>query len=161
MNDYPVRSAEPELIFNEAGNNLTGKIDVNINYTLFKEPVKPRDPRAIRLEKYLRSQDSDLSKQSDLIIELSDKYNIDYKIPVSIAGLESGYCRVNFRKNNCWGFGTYSWNSLEIALKEYFRLMYKGYFSKGADTIHEIAPTYAPVSEDYNEKFYYHYNRIP
>lgn len=154
-------SEEPVLHQNEsvisAKNFITSKVD----FTEYKEPVKPRDPRAIRLEKYLRSQKSSLSSQSDLLVELSDHYGIDYKLVVAIAGLESGYCSQNFAANNCWGFGNYSWSSREIAVKEYYRLMYKNYFKKGMNTIEEIFSVYAPGSTTYLQSYYYHYNRIP
>ncbi len=121
---------------------------------------KPRDQRAISLEKFLIRQKSPLSKLSDLIVSESDKYGVDYKIPVAIAGAESGYCMQNFKPNNCWGYGSYGWESLETAVKEYLRLMSKNYFKKGATTIEKIAPAYSSNPSSFIEKVRYHYGKI-
>lgn len=135
---------------------------IESNYTKIKEPVKPRDPRAIALEHYLNSQLSPLAKQSDLIVDLSKLYSVDYKMIVAISGLESGYCAENTFANNCWGFGNYSWSSMDTAVKEYFRLMNKGYFSKGMKSIEDIAPIYNSANTDHFLSIYQiHYAKIP
>ncbi len=154
------RSAAPEIIFTNSS-TLIANINPELSFTEYKEPIKPRDPRAIKLEKYLRSQSSSLSRTSDLIIDLSDKYKIDYKLVIAIAGLESGYCDLAYNGYNCWGFGNFYWATPEIAVKEYFRLMKINYFNKGLNTIQKIAPVYAPISTDYLRKYYIHYNQIP
>ncbi|GIW57501.1 MAG: hypothetical protein KatS3mg083_446 [Candidatus Dojkabacteria bacterium] len=129
--------------------------------TNIQEPVRPRDQRAISLEKYLQKQNSYLAQYADLIIELSDFYNIDYKIVVAIAGVESGFCRINFKPYNCWGFGDYAWNSPETSIKEYFRLLHKNYYQKGLDTLEEIASIYNPYPEQYIQKVSHFINQIP
>lgn len=135
--------------------------EVNINSTSIKEPVKPRDPRAIRLERFLKTQLSPLQNHADLLVELSDQYNIDYKLVVAIAGVESGYCNVNFRPNNCWGYGNYSWGSLEIGIREYYRLFHRHYFAKGYDTLSEIVDIYNPYPENYIAKVSKFIDRVP
>lgn len=126
------------------------------------EPLKPRDPRAIRLERFLKVQQSTLALHADLIIELSDTYKIDYKIPVAIAGLESGYCAKVAFQNNCWGYGSFSWPTLEAGIKGYLSKMNVGYFSKGKRAISDIAPIYNTANtEEFIAKLEYHYNLIP
>lgn len=103
----------------------------------------PKDQRVVRLERYLRRHRSPLADYADLIIEESDKYGIPYKMVVAIAYHESGLCRKCFKPYNCWGWMTKdSWESYEEAIPKYIKGLYKGYFSKGVDTIEEIAPTY-------------------
>lgn len=159
-NSATANSAEPNLIQNSTTLQISELINSKVDYTEYKEPLKPRDPRAISLEKYLRKQKSPLASHADLLVERSDATGIDYKLVVAIAGLESGYCAENFAKNNCWGFGNYSWSSLETGIKEYYRLMKKNYFAKGLNTIGEIHRVYAPSSTDYLNKYYYHFNQI-
>lgn len=160
------RSAEPQIFLSDSKVEIKG-IQNQTLLTAFKEPkkpappVKPRDQRAIRLEKYLAKKNIAFSKTADLLIELSDKYGISYKLIVAIAGLESGYCDYAYNGYNCWGYGRYSWKSASIAVREYYRLMNENYFSKGARTIQKIAPVYAPSSNDYLTKYYIHYNQIP
>lgn len=125
------------------------------------EPIKPRDIRAIQLENYLRRQGSYLARYTDLIVQQSDYYGVNPRLIVAIAGAESGYCRVNFRPNNCWGYGRYSWSSPEAAIRGYMSLMNKGYFSRGARTIEAIASPYNPTPEAYTKKVYTHYNQMP
>jgi hypothetical protein len=126
------------------------------------EPVKPRDKRAIRLENFLRLQQSDLASQADLLVELSDGYGIDYKIPVAIAGMESGYCNAAYYANNCWGFGRFEWPTIEAGVRGYLSKMNQMYFKNGLTTIQDIAPLYNKVNtEGFIEKAEHHYNLIP
>ena len=126
-----------------------------------KHPEKLRDPRAMRLEEYLKRQKTELYKYSDLIVELADIYGVDYKTVVAISGVESGFCRINFKLNNCWGYGDYSWPSLEAAIEGYFHYMNKYYFSKGLTTPEKIARVYNPDPEEYLRKLYLFIDKIP
>ena len=103
----------------------------------------PQDQRAIRLEAFLRGKGSPLAPYSDLIVLESDRYGVDYRLPVAIAALESGYCKVKHAPYNCWGYGSRGWASYEDAIRGYMAGMYSGYFRKGADTPAEIGPIYA------------------
>jgi len=159
-NEHTLSDYESPVISNS--NIAVKDISTQVKQTKFKEPIRPRDPKAIALENYLRRQDSPLHKHSDLIIELSKLYGVDYKMIIAIAGLESGYCEINIGKNNCWGFGSYSWPTLETGIREYFRLMNKGYFSKGRNTIQEIAPIYNSANtENFMSVYNIHYIKIP
>ncbi|MFW5720402.1 MAG: hypothetical protein ACOCXT_05230 [Candidatus Dojkabacteria bacterium] len=129
--------------------------------TLPIEPVRPRDMRAIRLEVYLQEKNSPLAGYSDLVISLSDRYGISYKIPVALAGVESSFCLVQFRENNCWGYGDYSWSSLRTGIQEYMRLMNTWYFSKGLRTIETISEVYNPYPEKFSEKVQRYIEEIP
>jgi hypothetical protein len=124
-------------------------------------PQAPTDTRVIRLEKFLRGKYSYLANYAGLIVQLSDQYGVDYRLVVAISGVESGYCKVNFRPNNCWGFGNYSWSSPDQALRGYFAAMNKGYFSKGKRAPASIASPYNPAPQQYLRKLMIHYNQIP
>jgi Mannosyl-glycoprotein endo-beta-N-acetylglucosaminidase len=126
-----------------------------------EEPIKPRDNRSIVLENYLRNRGSYLANHTDLIVELSDYYGVNPKLIVAMAGVESGYCRINFRPYNCWGYGRYSWSSPEDGIRSYMSHMNAGYFSKGARTIEGIASPYNPWPDHYVQKVYIHYNMMP
>ncbi len=125
------------------------------------EPIPPRDERAIRLETFLRVKGSYLADYTDLIVEQSDAYGVDYRLLVAISGVESGYCKVNFRPFNCWGYGTYAWNDPQHAITSYMASMYRGYFSRGARTPESIAQAYNPHPGEYTAKVYLHWNLIP
>jgi len=103
----------------------------------------PKDQRVLRLREYLVRHHSPLANYAELIVTESDKYRIPYKLVVAIAYHESGLCRKCFKPYNCWGWMTKdNWESFEEAIPKYIRGLYKGYFSRGADTIEEIAPNY-------------------
>lgn len=103
----------------------------------------PKDQRVANLEKYLQKHHSPLASYAELIVSESDKYGIPYKMVVAIAYHESGLCRKCFKPYNCWGWMTKeTWGSYDEAIPKYIKGLYKGYFSKGADTIEEIAPNY-------------------
>lgn len=112
-------------------------------------PPPKRDPRAEKLEIYLMKQNSYLADYTDLIVSESDKYGVNPEVLVVISGVESGYCKINFKPYNCWGYGDFSWSSPEEAITEYMRLMNIGYFSKGAKTLESIASPYNPWPEEY------------
>lgn len=135
-------------------------ISYDIQTRKLYEPKTPRDKRAVSLERFLKLQKSELANHTDLIISLADKYKVDYKMMVAIAGLESGYCNINIGKNNCWGFGTFSWPNMETAIRDYMKRMNAVYFSKGLKTIEKIAPIYSANSSDFLEKYRYHYGLI-
>lgn len=141
--------------------NINSINSINKNIVDIQMPYKIRDQRAIKLENYLKKQKTELYKYSDLIIELSDKYDINYKIPIAIAGVESGFCKINFKPNNCWGYGNYSWDNLEIAINEYYSLMNKYYFSKGKKTVETISAIYNPYPNEYTKKLNFFINQIP
>lgn len=118
------------------------------------------DARAKALETFLRKKGSYLANYTGLIVELSDQYGVDYRLLVAIAGAESGYCKVNFRPYNCWGYGKSGWASEEDGIRGYMAAMNKGYFSKGLRTVEAIAQKYNPWPGTYISKVYYHWNLI-
>jgi hypothetical protein len=125
------------------------------------EPIKQRDYRAIVLQNFLYTKGSYLANYTDLIVELSDRYGIDPRIVVAMAGAESSYCKINFRPYNCWGYGKNSWRSPEDGIRGYMSLMNAGYYSRGAKTIAGIARIYNPNPEHYTQSVYNHFNQIP
>jgi hypothetical protein len=126
------------------------------------EPVRPRDPRAVKLERFLKIQQSELAENADLIISLSDSYGIDYKVPVAISGSESGYCNKTYYDNNCWGYGRFEWPTLEAGIRGYLSKMNVGYFKNGQKTIEELAPIYNSANtEEFIAKVRHHYDLIP
>jgi hypothetical protein len=66
------------------------------------------DARSEIVRQYLKKYKSDLEPYSALIVELSDKYNFDYRWLVAIAQQESNLCKyIPEGSYNCWGWGIY------------------------------------------------------
>lgn len=141
--------------------NAANEFRIHTTTNKIKEPIKPRDKRAISLEKFLAKKVSYLSKYTDLLIELADSYKIDYKLPVAIAGIESSYCNANAFAYNCWGFGDYAWPTEEAGIRGYYQIMNKLYFSKDRRTISQIAEIYNPNPSTYIAKYNSFYAQIP
>lgn len=125
------------------------------------KPALTGEARVTALEQYLQKRGSYLAKHASLIVQLSDQYGVDYRLVVAISGVESGYCKVNFKPYNCWGFGRYSWVSEEDGIRSYFALMNKGYFTKGKRTPETIATPYNPWPDKWAAKVYVHYAQMP
>ena len=71
------------------------------------------DRRVIVLKKFLEQKNSPLADYADVVVGEADKYGMDYRLVVGIAGVESGYCRITTQiveapskeSHNCWGWG--------------------------------------------------------
>jgi hypothetical protein len=129
-----------------------------VTYTT--KPALTGGERSAALKAYLTKRNSYLANHTDLLVQLSDQYGIDYRIVVAISGVESSYCQVNFRPYNCWGYGRFSWGSEEEGIRGYFEQMNKGYFSQGRTTVETIAAKYNPWPENWTTKVYKHMNLI-
>jgi len=77
--------------------------------------VKPVDERALILQKYLIEYDSPLAPYSNDFVEYADKYNLDWRLVASIAGLESTYGKhIPYNSYNAWGWGVYGTNVIRF-----------------------------------------------
>ncbi len=80
--------------------------------------AKEREKSITRLVNYLRSQGSPVAnrKLAEQIISTSERSGGDYKMIVAIAGVESGFCRANYKKYNCFGYlNNVQYSSFEMA----------------------------------------------
>jgi hypothetical protein len=69
---------------------------------------KTADARAEIVRQYLAKHKSDLEPYSELIVQLADQYNFDYRWLVAIAQQESNLCeKIPENSFNCWGWGIY------------------------------------------------------
>jgi hypothetical protein len=123
--------------------------------------VKTSDARAEIIRQYLRRYNSPLEPEADLIVELSDQHNFDYRWMVAIAQQESNLCkRIPVDSYNCWGWGIYPDPKNPEVLKvtrfasyadaltriapQFTRIFLKGNHSKDP---YEVMKTYTPPSE--------------
>ena len=115
--------------------------------------IKTADARPEIIRQYLNKYGSPLEPYSDLIVELSDQYNFDYRWLVAIAQQESSLClHTPPNSYNCWGWGIYGdkvtrFESYESALRkiapQFTEIFLKGAHSK--DPM-EVMKTYTPPS---------------
>jgi len=70
--------------------------------------VKTADARAEILRQYLVRYESPLEPLADLIVQVADENDFDYRWMVAIAQQESNLCkRIPEDSYNCWGWGIY------------------------------------------------------
>ena len=107
------------------------------------------DARVVALQRFLKSKGSPLAPHAELIVQLADKYKMDWRILVSISGVESAFCTITpYKTYNCWGWrggpgGQYSkFKNWEDAIRYISKRLAKGY---GPDIDpYAIESTYCP-----------------
>ena len=117
-----------------------------------REIVYADDARLKLIEAYLTKYKSPLLPYSQLILDLSDMYQFDYRWIVAIGQQESNLCKkIPKDSYNCWGYGihakgTLKFDSYELALKSFASYLKKSYFDKGLDTPELMMTKYCPHS---------------
>lgn len=119
--------------------SVTGKIGVG-------------DARPEIVKQYLAYYDSPLTSYADEIVQMADKYGIDFRFIPAIAQQESNLCHVIPPGSyNCWGWGITSVSSLGFdSYSDGIQTVTKGlkenYIDEGLTTPSEIMTKYTPQS---------------
>lgn len=114
--------------------------------------IESADGRIQLLENYLSKYNSKLLPYSKYIVDLSDKYYLDYRLIVAIAQQESNLCKIIPDDSfNCWGWGIHSrgtlrFTSYEEAIETVIKGIKKDYIDKGYNTVEQIMSKYTPQS---------------
>jgi hypothetical protein len=125
------------------------------NYSLtsvITDSVNSADARPLIIRNYLRQYDSPLEPYYQTVVEISDKYSLDYRLLVAIAQQESNLCKkIPAGSHNCWGFGIYGdlitrFDNYPQALDTVARTLRKEYLDKGLNTPEKIMAKYTPPS---------------
>ena len=141
------------LVLHQAKLNYTNNIQaLQINQPASANSIegqvlgtKIEDPRPFIIAKFLKG--TPLAAYSDLIVEVSDQYSIDYRLIPAIAMKESGAGNaVSEASHNAWGFenGKTNFDSWETAIPIVAKTLKTRYIDKGLTTPEEIMPIYAP-----------------
>lgn len=107
--------------------------------------VKIEDIRPFIVENFLVN--TPLENQSELMVKIADKYNIDYRLIPAIAMKETGGGTASPSGSyNAWGFGNGStqFTSWEGAIESVAKTLKEKYIDRGMVTPEEIMPVYAP-----------------
>jgi hypothetical protein len=112
------------------------------------------DARAYIIKSYLKRYASPLLPHAQTIVDISDKYSLDYRLLVAIARQESNLCKkIPADSHNCWGFGIYGdkvtrFDNYPQALETVAKTLKKKYIDIGLTTPQEIMAKYTPPSID-------------
>ncbi len=135
------------------------KVYYNSNAPIKADAVKVDmtfyDGRVANLQAFIRKYNphSPLYELADKIVEVSDKYGLDYRLLVAIAMQESNLCkRIPKDSYNCWGWGIYGdkvtkFKSYEEAIETVAKGLKEKYVDKGHYTIYTIMRKYNPSSD--------------
>jgi hypothetical protein len=118
-----------------------------------KTSIKIDDARPEIVRQYLAKYNSPLEPLAQLIVDLSDQHDFDYRWMVAIAQQESNLCkRIPPDSHNCWGWGIYGdkvtrFDSFEEAMRR-IAPQFVTIFLKGDHTREpmEVMKTYTPPS---------------
>ncbi|GAB4219158.1 MAG: hypothetical protein Fur009_3900 [Candidatus Microgenomates bacterium] len=118
-----------------------------------KTEVLLNDGRVANLKAFFRKYNSPLYDYAEKIVEVSDKYQFDYRLLPAIAMQESNLCRIIPENSyNCWGWGIYGsvitrFNSYDEAIETVAKGLKKNYIDKGLITASAIMKKYTPSSQ--------------
>ena len=132
------------------------------NYSIFStQPPAPvvlgetyvsKEARPLILRRFLESYHSPLAPHANHILEVSEKYGLDWRLLTGIAGNESLFGRVvPYDSYNAWGWGVHSrgtvrFSSWEAGIERVARSLKEDFIDQGLTTVELLMTKYAPVS---------------
>jgi hypothetical protein len=137
-----------------AGQVLAAQTSREENYLFpyFLGTFGTADARSRIIRNYLHKYASPLEPYSQNIVDISDKYSLDYRLLVAIAQQESNLCKkIPEGSYNCWGFGIYGdlitrFNNYPEALEKVAQTLKAEYLDRGLTTPEAIMAKYTPPS---------------
>ena len=141
--------------------NVSGKVlgasTQNVDYQAIPErssatevKVSVSEARVDVLKQFLGRYNSPLEDHSEFIVEVSDRYSLDYRLLPAIAMQESTLCeKAPTDSYNCWGFGIYGgkvtrFESFEEAIETIARTLSQNYHAQGLIEPADIMSRYTP-----------------
>ena len=112
-----------------------------------------KDARSEIVKQYLERYNSPIAEYSEYIVQMADKYGLDFRLVTAIARQESNLCKIiPFGSFNCWGWGIHSKGTLGFtSFEEGIEIVTAGlkreYIDKGFNTPEEIMSKYTPSSD--------------
>ena len=129
--------------------------------------VSASEARVDVLRQFLGRYGSPLEEYSKYIIEVSDRYSLDYRLLPAIAMQESTLCKkAPAGSYNCWGFGIYGgkvtrFTNFEEAIETIARTLSRDYHAQGLIEPVDIMSRYTPANtNDWAENVTYVMERI-
>lgn len=121
------------------------------------------DPRKEILKKFLEFYRSPLSVYASYFVQISDKYEIDWKLIPAITGVESSfgkYLPSNSYNAYGWNNGKYVFKNWEESIEKVTFSLKEKYINQGLDSPYKIGPIYAPPSPTWAKKVVYFMDKI-
>ena len=114
--------------------------------------IKTADARPEILRNFFLKYNSPLEPESQLLVDIADNYNLDFRLLPAIAMQESNLCKkIPEDSYNCWGYGIYGdkvvrFESYAQGAEIVAKSIRNKYVDKGLITPEEIMAKYTPSS---------------
>jgi hypothetical protein len=105
------------------------------------------DQRVTKLRAYLAKNNSPLVDYADEFVKYADKYELDWRLVVSISGVESTFGKhipLNSYNAYGWANGGYKFTSWDNSIEHVTMSLRTKYIDRGYDTLPEISRIYCP-----------------
>ncbi len=119
----------------------------------FTSTINTGDARPEIIKTFFSRYDSPLASHAQLIVDIADKYSLDYRLIPAIAMQESSGCKyIPEDSYNCWGYGIYGDKVLRFAdypegIETVSKGLKKRYIDDGLTEPHQIMARYTPQSK--------------
>jgi hypothetical protein len=150
--DESIKRILKEIAENNISEKQFNHTNVPLVLGVFTTEVKIADGRVANLKNFFRKYNSPLYDEAEYIVEVSDRYQFDYRLLPAIAMQESNLCKfIPDNSHNCWGWGIYGTTVTKFpSYKEAIETVAKGikrdYIDKGLVTASAIMQKYTPSS---------------
>lgn len=136
-----------EIISQSPPNELFAALPAQIGN--LANSVVTGDARPQILKNFLELNNSPLIPYSEYLVQIADKYSLDFRLIPSISMVEStGGKVIPAGSHNAWGFanGETRFQSWPYAIEKVAQTLKEDYINKGLVTPEQIMPKYAPPS---------------
>lgn len=123
--------------------------------TLVNPQIPKEDTRVKKLKTFLNVVNSPLEGYAANFVEIADKYEVDWRLVPAIAGVESTFGQaIPYSSYNAYGWnnGAYYFTSWSESIEIVTKTLRENYVNRGAKTVEQIAPIYAPPSKTWAGK---------
>ena len=121
-------------------------------FPMVSEQITSADARAEILRQYMEEHGSPLAPYAQFIVQVADRYSLDFRLITAISRQESNMCRVIPPGSyNCWGWGitgedSLGFTSFQDGIERVSKGLRENYLNKGYATVDDIMNKYTPLS---------------
>lgn len=156
---FSIRSSDSGVVQGKVLGTSTTESGVRVYASLPSEfptvsgAVTSNDARPEIIKNYLEAYNSPLLPYANFLVDIADKYNLDFRLLPAIAQQESNLCKyIPPGGHNCWGWGIHSegtlgFDSFDEAIETVAYGLKTEYIDKGYTTPEEIMTKYTPLSD--------------
>ncbi len=122
-----------------------------------------RQQKVDKLTKFFSNYNSPLTSSAAAYVDSAEKYNVDWKLLPSIAGVESTFGKrmiPNSHNAYGWGGGYIMFASWEEGIEKINKSLSEKYIARGLVTPHQMQRVYSPPSKTWGDKVVYFMNRL-